>query len=66
MLRDAETIAWAPGRNCVPSKADYYRAKAAECEEKAEAARDLRAKQMLKEAAQYWREMAAQAERLGW
>jgi len=43
----------------VPSKADYYRAKA-------EAARDLHSKEMFKEVARHWREMAAQAERFAW
>ncbi len=48
------------------SKADYYRARAAECEEKVEAAMDIHAKEMFKEVARHWREMAAQAERHGW
>ena len=48
------------------SRAEYFRTKAAECEEKAEAARDTEAKRMFREAAQHWREMAAQAERLKW
>src|SRR5713226_7451860 len=37
------------------SKADYYRARAAECEEKAEAAMNIHAKEMFKEVARHWR-----------
>jgi hypothetical protein len=48
------------------SKAADFRAKADECEKKAEQAKDVEAKQLLMDAAQNWRSMAAQAERHGW
>jgi hypothetical protein len=50
----------------VSSRADYFREKAAECEQKARATRDLEAERMFLEATRMWREMAAQAERQGW
>ena len=50
----------------VSAKVEHCLTKAAECERLAEAAKDFRAKEMFKEAARQWREMAAQAERLGW
>jgi len=53
------------GRNRVSTRAEHFRAKATECEEKAAAAKDSEAKRMFLEAATHWREMAAQAEWLG-
>jgi len=50
----------------MPTRAEYFRARAAECEEKAKAAKDPEAKRMLLEAAKHWREMADQSERLRW
>ncbi len=47
------------------SKAEEFRTRAAECEEKANQAKDTEAKQLLREAAETWRSMATQAERLG-
>jgi hypothetical protein len=49
-----------------PSRADYCRSQAAECEKKAQATKDPEAKRMFLEAARMWRELAEQAERLGW
>ena len=46
------------------SKAEYFRARAAECDELAEKATDPKAKRMLREAAEHWRFLAAQAEQL--
>jgi hypothetical protein len=40
-----------------------FRAKAEECERKAEEATDVEAKRLLLEAAEHWRILAAQAER---
>jgi hypothetical protein len=48
------------------SKAEDFRAKAVECDKLADKASDAGAKRMLQEAAQNWRLMADQAERLGW
>jgi hypothetical protein len=48
------------------AKADEFRARAAECDEKADQAKDTEAKRMLREAAENWRSMAAQAERHEW
>jgi hypothetical protein len=45
------------------SKVDEFRAKAAECEKRAEEAKDSDARRFLAEAAESWREMAAQAEK---
>lgn len=50
----------------VPKRAEYFRARAAECEEKAKVAKDVEAKRVFREAAMHWREMADQSERLGW
>jgi phage shock protein A len=47
------------------SKAEEFRARAAECEEKANQAKDAGAKRLLREAAETWRGMATQVERLG-
>jgi hypothetical protein len=47
------------------SKAEEFRARAAECEEKANQAKDAEAKRLLREAAETWRSMATQVERLG-
>jgi hypothetical protein len=44
-------------------KADEYRAKARECEERAEQVRDPFIKQQLEEIAQKWRTMAAYEEK---
>jgi DNA-binding NtrC family response regulator len=45
------------------SKAEAFRANAAECDKKADQAKDIEAKRMFREAAENWRSMAAQAER---
>jgi hypothetical protein len=50
----------------VSSRAEYLRQKTAECAELAAVARDPEVKRMFLEAARQWREMAEQAERLGW
>ena len=47
------------------NEAGEFRAKAAECEEKADQAKDAEAKRLLREAAENWRSLATQAERLG-
>ncbi len=47
------------------SKAEEFRARAAECEEKANQSKDAEAKRLLREAAENWRSIATQAERLG-
>jgi hypothetical protein len=47
-------------------RADYYRAKAAECEQKAEEARDLEVKCAFSELARQWKSLAEQAERSDW
>jgi hypothetical protein len=49
----------------IVSKAEEFHAKAAECDRKAEQAKDIEAKRLLKEAADNWRSMASQAERQG-
>ena len=46
------------------SKAEYFRDKAVECDKLADEAKDVEAKRLLREAAENWRSMAAQAERL--
>lgn len=48
------------------SKAEEYRARAADCEKKATEATDIEAKRLLQEAAKEWRYMAAQADPHGW
>src|SRR5579871_319468 len=48
------------------SKAQELHAKAAECDLKADRAKDPEASRLLREAAASWRSMAIQAERLGW
>jgi hypothetical protein len=48
------------------SKADEFRASAAECDNLADKAKDPEAKRMLREAADNWRKMSEQAQRLGW
>jgi hypothetical protein len=48
------------------SKAEEYRAIAAECEKKAAEASDVEAKRLLQEAAVEWRTTAAQADGHGW
>jgi hypothetical protein len=45
------------------NRVDWYRAKAAECEQKAEEARDLEVKCSFAEMAHQWKYLAAQAER---
>ena len=50
----------------MPTRAEYFRVRAAECDERAAAAKDIEAKRMLLEAAKNWREIADQNERLGW
>jgi hypothetical protein len=49
----------------VTSKAEEYRAKAAECEQHAESIRDAYIKGHYQELARQWREMAEQIERMG-
>ena len=46
-------------------KADEYRQRAKEADEKAKVATDLEAKQAYRDIAQHWRTMAEQTERLG-
>lgn len=48
------------------NKAQELHAKAAECDLKADRAKDPEASRLLREAAASWRSMAIQAERLGW
>jgi hypothetical protein len=48
-----------------PSKADEYRAKASECEGRAQAARDHFIRQQMLEIAEKWRTMAAFEEKFG-
>jgi hypothetical protein len=48
------------------AKADEFRAKAVECDEKADQAKDAEAKRLLRETAETWRSMAAQADRHKW
>jgi hypothetical protein len=50
----------------VTFKAEEYRRTAQECERMSEESKDPEAKRILKEAAEQWRNMAAQADRLGW
>ena len=50
-------------REWTASKAEEFHAKAAECERKAEQAKDAEAKRLLREAADNWRRMASDAER---
>jgi hypothetical protein len=47
----------------VISKADEYRAKAAECDHRAAATSDIDIKEQFEDLARQWREMAKQAER---
>jgi hypothetical protein len=47
----------------VTSKADEYRARAQECEELAQATRDLHIKQQMLKIAETWRRMAAHLEK---
>jgi hypothetical protein len=49
----------------VTAKAEEYRAKARECEERAQATRDPHIKQQLLEIAAKWRSMAAYEEKYG-
>ena len=51
------------GEALVTSKAEEYRAKALECEERAERTRDPFIKQQLIEVAEKWRHMAAHLEK---
>jgi hypothetical protein len=48
------------------TEATEFRAKADECEKKAEQPKDAEAKRVLREAAHEWRMLAAQAERREW
>jgi hypothetical protein len=48
------------------NSAEDFRAKAVECDNLAEKAWDPEAKRMLREAANNWRLLADQAERIGW
>jgi len=50
-------------REWTVSKAEEFHAKAAECERKAQQAKDTEAKRLLREAADNWRSMASDAER---
>jgi len=43
--------------------AEQFRAKADECESKAQEVRDAEAKRLLREAAEHWRILAAQADK---
>jgi hypothetical protein len=45
------------------TNAAHFRAKADECEKKAQQAKDAEAKRLLAEAAEQWRSLAEQAER---
>lgn len=47
------------------SKPEALRAKAAECDKKADQAKDPESKRLLQQAADDWRSMAVQAERFG-
>jgi hypothetical protein len=47
------------------SKSEEFRNKATECDRLADAAKDLEAQRMLREAANNWRTMAEEAERVG-
>jgi hypothetical protein len=51
--------------NGVVSKADEYRARAAECEKLAEQASEPTARNLLRQVADNWRTMAMQADRFG-
>ena len=53
------------GRSVLTSKADEYRAKARECEERAEQTRDTFLKQQMIEIAQKWHSMAAYEDKYG-
>ena len=48
------------------TKAEEFRKRTAEADEKAEKAMDTEAQAAFREIAKHWRTMAAQAERLGW
>jgi hypothetical protein len=48
------------------TRAEAFRAKAAECDKLADQAKDVEAKRMFGEAANHWRTMAEQAQRHGW
>jgi hypothetical protein len=50
----------------VATKAEQYRARAVECEERADETRTREAKEAFAEAARQWLIMAKQAERHGW
>jgi hypothetical protein len=50
----------------VTVKEEQYRRKAQDCDRMSDEAKEPEAKRMLKEAAEQWRQMAAQAERHGW
>jgi len=52
----------------VATTAEEYRAKAAECDQRAESSRDPDIKDALKDLARQWRELAAHADRTarGW
>jgi hypothetical protein len=47
------------------TRAETFRAKAAECDKKADEAKDAEAKRLLQEAADNWISMAIQVERFG-
>lgn len=47
------------------TRAETFRAKAAECDKKADEAKDAEAKRLLREAADNWISMAIQVERFG-
>jgi hypothetical protein len=49
----------------VTSKSEEYRAKAAECDQRAASIRDTEVKAHYQELARQWREMANQIERMG-
>jgi hypothetical protein len=55
-----------PPRDANLSEAARLRARADECDQKAKEAKDAEAKRLLMDAAQEWRSLAAQVERLRW
>jgi hypothetical protein len=57
---------WTDDRGGVLTKAEEYRRRAQEIELKAALTKDAETKHLLKEVAEQWRQMAQQAEALGW
>jgi hypothetical protein len=52
------------GGSAVASKAEEYRAKAAECDQRAASIRDAKVKAQYQELARQWRELAKQADHM--